>query len=160
LPFISTGDERARGNWGYLDQVAALRWLQQNIAYFGGNPDRVTIFGTSAGGTSVSSLVVSPMSQGLFRGAIMESGVALISSLISVSSDVVYQVSALNHPNPELPPQISPLETLVLCLTNVYKDSGGNQETASCTRISEWLKLRIYPLSASHWLVYPIKLYE
>ncbi|EDL11243.1 mCG23515 [Mus musculus] len=94
LGFFSTGDERARGNWGYLDQVAALRWLQQNIAYFGGNPDRVTIFGTSAGGTSVSSLVVSPMSQGLFRGAIMESGVALISSLISVSSDVVYQTVA------------------------------------------------------------------
>lgn len=70
----------------------------------------------------MSSHVVSPMSQGLFHGAIMESGVALMSSLISTSSDTVYRVSALNHPNPEL----SPLETLVLHLTNVYKDYGGN----------------------------------
>uniref|UniRef100_A0A8C9QNQ8 Carboxylic ester hydrolase n=1 Tax=Spermophilus dauricus TaxID=99837 RepID=A0A8C9QNQ8_SPEDA len=59
LGFFSTGDQHATGNWGYLDQVAALRWVQQNIAHFGGNPDRVTIFGESAGGTSVSSLVVS-----------------------------------------------------------------------------------------------------
>ncbi|GAB1293552.1 Carboxylic ester hydrolase [Apodemus speciosus] len=140
LGFFSTGDEHARGNWGYLDQVAALHWVQQNIAHFGGNPDRVTIFGESAGGTSVSSLVVSPMSQGLFHHAIMESGVALMSSLISTSSDVVYRVSALNHPNPELPPKLSHLETLVLCLTNVYKDCGGNQATASYTGISEGLK--------------------
>ncbi|XP_029388251.1 acylcarnitine hydrolase-like isoform X2 [Mus pahari] len=89
LGFFSTGDEHARGNWGYLDQVAALRWVQQNIAHFGGNPDWVTIFGESAGGTSVSSLVVSPMSQGLFRGAIMESGVALLPYLISNTSAMV-----------------------------------------------------------------------
>ncbi|XP_031196988.1 pyrethroid hydrolase Ces2e-like isoform X2 [Mastomys coucha] len=94
LGFFSSGDEHARGNWGYLDQVAALRWVQQNIAHFGGNPDRVTIFGESAGGTSVSSHVVSPMSQGLFHGAIMESGVALLPDLISNTSEVVYTVMA------------------------------------------------------------------
>ncbi|XP_071460231.1 cocaine esterase-like isoform X1 [Marmota flaviventris] len=86
LGFFSTGDQHATGNWGYLDQVAALRWVQQNIAHFGGNPDQVTIFGQSAGGTSVSSLVVSPMSQGLFHGAIMQSGVALLPGLITSSS--------------------------------------------------------------------------
>ncbi|XP_077888571.1 cocaine esterase [Ictidomys tridecemlineatus] len=89
LGFFSTGDQHATGNWGYLDQVAALRWVQQNIVHFGGNPDQVTIFGVSAGGTSVSSLVVSPMSQGLFHGAIMESGVALLPELITSSSKVV-----------------------------------------------------------------------
>ncbi|CAH6777953.1 pyrethroid hydrolase Ces2e [Phodopus roborovskii] len=94
LGFFSTGDRHARGNWGYLDQVAALRWVQQNIAHFGGNPDQVTIFGESAGGTSVSSHVVSPMSQGLFHRAIMESGVALMSSLISKSYEVVYRMVA------------------------------------------------------------------
>ncbi|XP_034378061.1 acylcarnitine hydrolase-like [Arvicanthis niloticus] len=88
LGFFSTGDEHARGNWGFLDQVAALRWVQQNIAHFGGNPDRVTIFGESAGGTSVSTHVVSPMSQGLFHGAIMESGVALLPYLISDTSEM------------------------------------------------------------------------
>nr|XP_040134958.1 cocaine esterase-like [Ictidomys tridecemlineatus] len=89
IQYRLTGDQHATGNWGYLDQVAALRWVQQNIAHFGGNPDRVTIFGQSAGGTSVSSLVVSPMSQGLFHGAIMESGVALLPDLITSSSKVV-----------------------------------------------------------------------
>ncbi|EDL87213.1 rCG64209, partial [Rattus norvegicus] len=81
LGFFSTGDQHARGNWGYLDQVATLRWVQQNIAHFGGNPNRVTIFGESSGGTSVSSHVVSPMSQGLFHGTIMESGVTLLPCL-------------------------------------------------------------------------------
>ncbi|XP_034378062.1 acylcarnitine hydrolase [Arvicanthis niloticus] len=89
LGFFSTGDEHARGNWGFLDQVAALRWVKQNIAHFGGNPDRVTIFGESAGGTSVSTHVVSPLSQGLFHGAIMESGVALLPDLISENSEMV-----------------------------------------------------------------------
>ncbi|XP_049999587.1 acylcarnitine hydrolase-like isoform X1 [Alexandromys fortis] len=94
LGFFSTGDQHARGNWGYLDQVAALRWVQQNIAHFGGNPDLVTIFGVSAGGTSVSSLVVSPMSKGLFHRAIMQSGVALLPDLISDTHERVYTTVA------------------------------------------------------------------
>nr|XP_044996751.1 pyrethroid hydrolase Ces2e isoform X2 [Jaculus jaculus] len=94
LGFFSTGDHHASGNWGYLDQVAALRWVQQNIAHFGGNPDRVTIFGESAGGTSVSSHVVSPMSRGLFHGAIMQSGVAVLPGLIFSSHEGVYRVVA------------------------------------------------------------------
>ncbi|XP_005403768.1 PREDICTED: acylcarnitine hydrolase-like isoform X2 [Chinchilla lanigera] len=94
LGFFSTGDQHATGNWGYLDQVAALHWVQQNIFYFGGNPDRVTIFGQSAGGTSVSSHILSPMSQGLFHGAIMESGVAVVPGLISSSSEAVSRVVA------------------------------------------------------------------
>ncbi|XP_075833187.1 liver carboxylesterase [Microtus pennsylvanicus] len=94
LGFFSTGDKHATGNWGYLDQVAALRWVQQNIAYFGGNPGQVTIFGASAGGTSVSSLVVSPMSKGLFHRAIMQSGVALLPDLISDTSEVVHTTVA------------------------------------------------------------------
>lgn len=56
----STGDEHSRGNWGHLDQLAALRWVQENIANFGGNPGSVTIFGESAGGESVSVLVSIP----------------------------------------------------------------------------------------------------
>ncbi len=56
----STGDKYARGNWGYLDQVAALQWIQENIIHFGGDPGSVTICGESAGGISVSALVSSP----------------------------------------------------------------------------------------------------
>ncbi|OBS58314.1 hypothetical protein A6R68_10548, partial [Neotoma lepida] len=96
LGFFSTGDQHARGNWGYLDQVAALRWVQQNIVHFGGNPDCITIFGESAGGTSVSSHVVSPMSKGLFHRAIMESGVAVLPGLISSSSEVYQMVANLS----------------------------------------------------------------
>ncbi|XP_007457370.1 PREDICTED: cocaine esterase [Lipotes vexillifer] len=94
LGFFSTGDKHATGNWGNLGQVAALRWVQQNIIYFGGDPDHVTIFGTSEGGMSVSLHVVSPMSKGLFHCAIMESGVALLPSFTANSSDVVSTVVA------------------------------------------------------------------
>ncbi|XP_021515398.1 carboxylesterase 1F-like isoform X2 [Meriones unguiculatus] len=75
--FFSTGDEHSRGNWGHLDQVAALRWVQDNIANFGGDPGSVTIFGESAGSESVSVLVFSPLSKNLFHRAISESAVIL-----------------------------------------------------------------------------------
>ncbi|XP_004704943.1 carboxylesterase 5A [Echinops telfairi] len=78
LGFFNTGDQHAPGNWAFLDQVAALTWVQENIKFFGGNPGSVTIFGESAGAISVSSLVLSPMANGLFHKAIMESGVAII----------------------------------------------------------------------------------
>ncbi|XP_036604067.1 pyrethroid hydrolase Ces2e-like isoform X2 [Trichosurus vulpecula] len=94
LGFFSTGDEHAPGNWGYLDQVAALRWIQKNIAHFGGDPGRVTIFGESAGGMSVSSHVLSPMSKGLFHRAIMQSGVATLPGFFSSSSEMATNVIA------------------------------------------------------------------
>ncbi len=64
------------GNEGILDQIAALEWVRENIAAFGGNPDEVTIFGQSAGSISVATLLASPRARGLFRRAILQSGSA------------------------------------------------------------------------------------
>ncbi|XP_070544091.1 neuroligin-4, X-linked-like [Ptychodera flava] len=76
LGFLSTDDEIAAGNWALLDNIMALQWVKNNIENFGGDPNRVTVFGQSAGGVCASLLLFSPLATGLFNGVIAISGTA------------------------------------------------------------------------------------
>lgn len=88
--------EDKSANFGTLDLIAALKWAKENAANFGGNPDNVTIFGESAGGHNVASLLASPLAEGLFHRAIIQSG-----SFDSVSIDEARGLSG-DLPNPSL----------------------------------------------------------
>ncbi|KAJ8723138.1 hypothetical protein PYW08_003050 [Mythimna loreyi] len=77
LGFLCLDTPEIPGNAGMKDQVQALRWVNKNIASFGGDPKNITIFGESAGGASISYLLISPMSKGLFKRAIAQSGSSL-----------------------------------------------------------------------------------
>jgi len=74
-PVLADGDE-TEGNFGFHDMLAALRWVQDEIVAFGGDPSNVTIFGESAGGIAVGILLASPLAEGLFQHAIIQSGAA------------------------------------------------------------------------------------
>jgi para-nitrobenzyl esterase len=91
--------DEPKGNYGYMDQIAALKWIQSNIASFGGDPENVTIFGFSAGGVSVHSLLTIPAANGLFHKLISESGggrdgVLTGRPINKENADVFYTVSA------------------------------------------------------------------
>ena len=74
-PELSAEDpEHATGNWGTLDQIQALKWVKENIAQFGGDPDNVMLFGQSAGARSTKFLCASPLTKGLFNKAVIMSG--------------------------------------------------------------------------------------
>ena len=77
LGFLGTSDKAAGGNQGLLDQIMVLNWVKENIAKFGGDPDKVTMFGEDSGAASVTLMAMSEKAKGLFHGAIALSGNAL-----------------------------------------------------------------------------------
>ncbi|KAF5278664.1 hypothetical protein FQA39_LY00706 [Lamprigera yunnana] len=98
--FLSTEDEVSPGNYGLKDQILALQWVQDNIEYFGGNKSRVTLFGESAGAASVGYLSHMPITNGLFRAAIFQSGNSISSwSLIKNPKIKAFSAGAFLHLN-------------------------------------------------------------
>ncbi|CAG2114545.1 unnamed protein product [Medioppia subpectinata] len=89
--FLYGDREDAPGNVGFYDQLLALKWVKENIHSFGGDRDQITIFGESAGGWSVSAHILSPLSKGLFKRAIIESGVLMFNK----DRDIVNTTEAL-----------------------------------------------------------------
>jgi para-nitrobenzyl esterase len=94
LKKATAGRIPATGNEGLLDQVAALRWVRDNITAFGGDPDNVTVFGESAGGMSIGCLLAMPQARGLFHRAILQSGSNTVKSL-DESAELTEQLLAI-----------------------------------------------------------------
>ncbi|MEU6714009.1 carboxylesterase family protein [Nonomuraea sp. NPDC046802] len=106
LGFLWLG-EHAPANRGLLDQIAALRWVQENIAFFGGDPSNVTLAGRSAGGFSVATLMAMPSAKGLFRRALVQSGaspaVITVETAENITSLFCHQLGVKAHEIPQIP---------------------------------------------------------
>ncbi|CAH8866397.1 unnamed protein product [Trichobilharzia szidati] len=97
LGFLYLGDNEVPGNQGLMDQVAAFQWIRENIAYFGGNPQQVTIFGHSGGVICVALHLISPMSNNLFQQAILQSGSPLAWWAVESSHTALEKARLLAH---------------------------------------------------------------
>lgn len=116
LGFLSTGDDSSPGNYGLLDQALALEWVQDNVGAFGGNRSKVTIVGQSAGAASVILHIVSPVSAGLFDGAVAMSGSPLCPWAME---DRPLEMAARLAADLDCPTEATETEEMVACLRNV-----------------------------------------
>ncbi|XP_060525638.1 juvenile hormone esterase-like [Cylas formicarius] len=96
--FLSTEDKAILGNAGLKDQLLALKWARKNIEFFGGDPEKITIFGESAGGISVGAHILNRKSTGLFRAAICQSGCSLETVLQVNARQNVYNLAKIIDP--------------------------------------------------------------
>jgi carboxylesterase 2 len=126
--FLCTGDSAAHGNYGILDQIEALHFVQQHIAKFGGDPENVTIFGESAGSMCTSLLMVSPLAQGLFRRAICESGTCFHQEMVVQPRRAAQWLESELTKIPGCPPSLSASTEVVQFLrqqpTNILTSLG------------------------------------
>ncbi|ESO11969.1 hypothetical protein HELRODRAFT_63568 [Helobdella robusta] len=118
LGFLSAKNSILKGNYGLHDQIEALKWIQENIRSFGGDPNQVTIFGNSAGGSSVGILSYSPAAKGLFKQAIMQSGSASAFWAQHTNDSIDYEHYVRSMAN-YVGCRHDPFEDLVECLRQV-----------------------------------------
>ena len=121
---------RSVGNYGILDQIMALRWIRKNIEKFGGDPERITVFGQSAGAMSVQTLISSPLTRGMIHSAIIQSGGGYANPLIrDVTPEAAYltgrKIMDLLGVRYVRELRNVPAEKLVSILPDVYKNAGG-----------------------------------
>ncbi|XP_013404935.1 carboxylesterase 5A-like [Lingula anatina] len=95
LAFFNTGTDEARGNYGLFDQHLAIKWVRENAEAFGGDPDRITLIGDSAGGASVDFQMISPLNRGLIQGGVSVSGSSLAPWSLTESLNVSLEFSKL-----------------------------------------------------------------
>ncbi|KAL9966494.1 hypothetical protein ACROYT_G024577 [Oculina patagonica] len=146
--FLTTGDSAAPGNFGMLDQVQALKWVKENIEHFGGDPEKVTIFGESAGATSVTLHLFSPLSDGLFHQVIAESGVDLTPFAIQ---PVSYGLRFAKELAEKLDCIASDHEAMVACIRE--KKGADIQKASESTNYRFYDYLRWAPVVDNHFLL-------